>query len=314
MSRAGGSAQQRYDKLAAKRRAGRSERLIFNLRTAAIIAIAVWIFFHQQYPTYFPWIIGLILLIGFAKAVIEPNHIRAWGIGAEGERVTERELRRLPDEYRTLHDRRIPGHIANIDRVVIGPGGVFVESKRMRGKLRVGGDEVFVAGRRRPMVAEVLGEVAAVEDALTAAGLGSVEVRPILFIQEADPPWFLGRPADIPIVTSGRGLRREITSAPASLDDETIGLVAGELEMRLKPTITKPVPPVPGIARAAAKAATPVSAPNDPVAGCVPEMWQPDGIAAESAVSGVSWLLPISALQRHATVARFATMSLMETE
>jgi hypothetical protein len=73
---AGGSAQRRYEKLAADHRAGRSRRLILNLSTAVAIAIAAWIAFHEQYPTFFPWIMGVIVFIGFAKAVVERDSSR----------------------------------------------------------------------------------------------------------------------------------------------------------------------------------------------------------------------------------------------
>jgi nuclease-like protein len=61
----------------------------------------------------------------------------AWRRGAAGERRTARLL--APLERRgwvVLHDLAIPGSAANIDHVVIGPGGVLVvDSKQYRGRL-----------------------------------------------------------------------------------------------------------------------------------------------------------------------------------
>lgn len=232
VSEAGRSAHERYATLSARHRAGRRRR-ITNLVIATIVAIGAAIWMGDRYGSLLLWLFGSVYLIAILKAVIEPSHVRAWSIGAEGERVTGRELDKLPDGYRVLHDLRILGSRANVDHVVIGPTGVFVvESKRMRGKLHVGGDEVFVAGRRRGMVDEVRREVAAVETALLAAGV-SVPVRPILYIQEADPPWFLGKPAGIPIVLSGRRLRKHITSGAEVLMAADVDRAAEALSHRL---------------------------------------------------------------------------------
>jgi hypothetical protein len=63
----------------------------------------------------------------------------AWRRGAAGERRTARLL--APLERRgwvVLHDLAIPGSVANIDHVVIGPGGVLVvDSKQYRGRLHL---------------------------------------------------------------------------------------------------------------------------------------------------------------------------------
>jgi hypothetical protein len=230
---AGRSAQDRYETLSARHRAGRRRRLIRNLAIATVVAIGAVIWMGDRYGSLPLLLVGSVYLIAILKAIIEPDHVRAWGIGAEGERVTGRELDRLPDGFRVLHDLRIPGSRANVDHVVIGPTGVFVvESKRMRGKLRVRGEEVIVAGRRRGMVDEVRREVAAVQTALAAAGIGA-PVRPILFIQEADPPWFLGKPAGIPIVLNGRKLRRMVTSRDAVLAPAEVERAVDALLQRL---------------------------------------------------------------------------------
>lgn len=233
MSSAGRSAQQRYDTLSARYKAGRRRRLTASLLVATVIVIGAVVLFGERYGSLMPWAVGVIYVLAVLRAIVEPNHVRAWAIGAEGERVTGRDLDDLPAGFRVLHDLRILGSRANVDHVVIGPTGVFVvESKRMRGKLRVRDDEVYVGGRRRPMVEEVRGEVAAVQTVLQSAGI-SVPVRPVLYIQEADPPWFLSRPAGIPIVLSGRKLRRLITSADEVLPPAEVDRAAEALSNRL---------------------------------------------------------------------------------
>jgi Nuclease-related domain len=63
----------------------------------------------------------------------------AWRRGAAGERRTARLLGQLGRQGRAvLHDLAVPGSRANLDHLVIGPGGVFViDSKQYRGRLQL---------------------------------------------------------------------------------------------------------------------------------------------------------------------------------
>ena len=63
----------------------------------------------------------------------------AWRRGAAGERRTARLLGPLERHgWAVLHDLAVPGSRANLDHLVIGPGGVFViDSKQYRGRLQL---------------------------------------------------------------------------------------------------------------------------------------------------------------------------------
>ena len=63
----------------------------------------------------------------------------AWRRGAAGERRTARVLAVLERHgWAVLHDLAVPRRQANIDHLVIGPGGVFViDSKQYRGRLQL---------------------------------------------------------------------------------------------------------------------------------------------------------------------------------
>ena len=63
----------------------------------------------------------------------------AWRRGAAGQRRTARLLAPLERHgWAILHDLAVPGSAANIDHLVIGPGGVFViDSKQYRGRLQL---------------------------------------------------------------------------------------------------------------------------------------------------------------------------------
>lgn len=76
---------------------------------------------------------------------------QSWEQGAEGERATAEVLGRLSPDWVVLHDLRWPGRrFANIDHLVIGPGGVFVvDSKKWTGRLSVDGGVLRQNGRAR---------------------------------------------------------------------------------------------------------------------------------------------------------------------
>src|SRR4051812_26627026 len=88
-----------------------------------------------------------------------------WGRGAGGGAGTAAALRGLEQQgWTTFHDVRWPGRPrANIDHIVIGPGGVFViDSKNWSGDVRVVGDVLYQGSWRRER------EVAAAADAALA--------------------------------------------------------------------------------------------------------------------------------------------------
>jgi hypothetical protein len=73
----------------------------------------------------------------------------AWRRGAAGERRTARLLGRLEQHgWVVLDDLAVPGSAANIDHLVIGPGGVVViDSKQYRGRLQLDPNGLLWHGR-----------------------------------------------------------------------------------------------------------------------------------------------------------------------
>ncbi len=107
--------------------------------------------------------------------------------GAEGESVTARTLSGLPSDWVVLHDLRWPGRrFANLDHLVIGPGGVFVvDSKNWSGRVSVENAVLRQNGRVRE------GAVAGCADsALAVAALVpsfAEAVRPVLCFVRDEP-------------------------------------------------------------------------------------------------------------------------------
>ncbi|MEU0481362.1 nuclease-related domain-containing protein [Streptosporangium sp. NPDC006013] len=121
--------------------------------------------------------------------------MRTWRKGAAGERRTARMLRPLNRRgYTVLHDRALPYGRANVDHLLVGPGGLFVvdtknwdKRKRItrrgrRGYVRVGrpsGDKV---------VGSVIYEAGRVSETLSRALKRPVEVAPVVAIHGAAVP------------------------------------------------------------------------------------------------------------------------------
>ncbi len=66
----------------------------------------------------------------------EKQSTRAWAQGAVGEERLGAGLDKLvSDSLMVLHDRRVPGSKANIDHMVVTPGGIWViDAKRYKGR------------------------------------------------------------------------------------------------------------------------------------------------------------------------------------
>jgi AAA domain/Nuclease-related domain/UvrD-like helicase C-terminal domain len=110
---------------------------------------------------------------------------RAWETGGRGEQSIVQVLVGMDADWRVLPDRRWPGtRRANIDVILVGPGGVFViDVKAWRGEVRV------VQGRlwrgdadAQDDVIKLLDQTAAVEDVLAGVGLAPTEVVPLLVL------------------------------------------------------------------------------------------------------------------------------------
>lgn len=116
-------------------------------------------------------------LAGVVKFLSEdPQSIRAWGKGSEGERrLAERLHREVGDRAVLLHDRKVPGTRGNIDHIVVAASGVWViDAKAYDGRVerRDSGGlfktdmRLYVKGTDRTKLAENLRwQIEAVESA-----------------------------------------------------------------------------------------------------------------------------------------------------
>ncbi len=109
--------------------------------------------------------------------------------GAEGEEVTAHALAGLdPSKWRVLHDLRWPGRRhANIDHLVVGPGGIFViDSKHWSGRVTVRDQVLMQNGRKREKAIAGAAD-AAIDIAELLPGLNPNLVQPVLcFVRDEE--------------------------------------------------------------------------------------------------------------------------------
>jgi len=157
----------------------------------------------------------------------------AWQRGAAGERRTARLLAPLERHgWAVLHDLAVPGSRANIDHLVIGPGGVFViDSKQYRGRLQLDPTGRLWHGRYPlgPALRAVSFEADQAAQVLPDPG---VVVRPIMAIHGAQVPWGKVLMDGVPIVPAKR-LPSMLLALPTVLGPERVAELANEARVRL---------------------------------------------------------------------------------
>jgi hypothetical protein len=170
--------------------------------------------------------------LGWALRFRPSPQTSAWRRGAVGERRTARLLGRLERHgWVVLHDLAVPGSRANIDHLVIGPGGAFViDSKQYRGRLQLATDGALWHGRYP--FAPALRAVSFEAD--QAAQVLAINVVPVMAVHGAPVPW--GRlTVDGVAVVSARHLPDLLRAQPPVLAPERIVWLAGQARSRFHP-------------------------------------------------------------------------------
>jgi hypothetical protein len=180
-----------------------------------------------------------------------------WEQGAEGEVAVARALEALPEEWVVLHDLAWPGRQrANLDHVIIGPGGVFVvDAKNWTGRIEVRDQVLVQNGRRRESaVSSVTAAAIAVQEIVSPVPCTGV----LCFVR------------DEPLVTSSwnvavcstANLVTTLTSRTVVLGPDDVRRCAEEIRVGTAPRAARPaVPQRSGKARSTSKKrARPVAA------------------------------------------------------
>ncbi|HEV2638121.1 MAG TPA: nuclease-related domain-containing protein [Actinocrinis sp.] len=146
----------------------------------------------------------------------------SWRVGAAGERMVGRRLRRLEARgWRVLHAVPLRSG-GDIDHLVIGPGGVFTINTKHHAdaSIRIGTYVVWVNGTQYKYQQKSLQEARNAESCLGRAVGFPVEVTPMLAFIKARTLTMSLSPGQV-MVTSGETIHRTLRRLPTALDRET---------------------------------------------------------------------------------------------
>ena len=147
----------------------------------------------------------------------------SWQIGAKGEAQVGRRLERLERRgWQVLHAIPLPSG-ADIDHLVIGPGGVFTVNTKFHtdARITVGTHVVWVNGFQHPYLRNSRHEANATQRRLTAALGFSVTVQPVLAFLGARSVTMRDALPDV-LITSGESADRVLRGFAPKLDDPLI--------------------------------------------------------------------------------------------
>jgi hypothetical protein len=235
VGRPGASAQAEYRRRSAIERAAWIRGLPW--RTAAVLAagLLAGLLAAQLAPHQAPLaVVAAAAGLGWRLRFRPSPDARVWRRGAKGERRTARLLSPLERHgWVVLHNLAIPGSAANIDHLVIGPGGVLVvDSKQYRGRLRLDGYGMLWHGRH--LLVSTLRKVRwAADQADEVLGVADIQVPAIVAVRGASVPW--GRVhADGATVLPARRVRELLETLPPILGPERVAWLADRARLRFR--------------------------------------------------------------------------------
>ena len=232
VGRPGGSAQAKWRRLRAAEWTAWTRTLPW--RAAAILGIGVsgGVLGRLLVPRL-GLVVGVLVAIaaGWGLRFRPSPDAGAWRRGAAGERRTARLLGPLERHgWAVLHDLAVPGSRANLDHLVIGPGGVFVvDSKQYRGRLQLDPSGRLWHGRYPLTPALRAVEFEADQAARVLADRQMVV--PIVAVHGAQVPWGKAVVDGVPVVPARR-LPSMLRALPAVLGPERVAALADRARVR----------------------------------------------------------------------------------
>jgi hypothetical protein len=149
-----------------------------------------------------------------------------WFVGALGEREIGARLAHLPAGWRVFHALPVGSGEADLDHLVVGPGGVHVvNTKHHRGaRVWVAERAVLVDGAKKPYLRNADLETSRVRGLLAAAGIDA-PVRAVVAVLGAKELKVRARPRTVDVVR-GESLVRWLVTRPATVDGATVDAIA----------------------------------------------------------------------------------------
>jgi hypothetical protein len=165
-----------------------------------------------------------------------------WYRGALGEIAVGRILATLPSEWTVFHALPVGKKGADIDHLVIGPGGVFtINTKNHSGKsVWVAGHTLMVSGQKQPHIRNADYEAARVTKILRERAPWLPPAQPVLAIVDPKSLTVKAKPEHTTVLSAAR-LRRWLAKRPTVLSAEQLA----EIAMVVDDPATWAEPPLP---------------------------------------------------------------------
>jgi ElaB/YqjD/DUF883 family membrane-anchored ribosome-binding protein len=233
VGRPGGSAHAQWRRMRAAEWAAWIRSLPWRV-AATLVTAAVGAVLGSLLAARLALVLGALAAVaaGWALRFRPSPDAIAWRQGAAGEQRTARLLAALERQgWVVLHDLAIPGSRANIDHLVIGPGGVFViDSKHYRGRLQLDPSGRLWHGRY-PLAPTLRAVSFEADRAALVLTDPDVVVVPVVAVHGAQVPWGKVVVQGVPVVPTRR-LPSLLRDLPAVLGPERVAGLADQARVR----------------------------------------------------------------------------------
>jgi hypothetical protein len=236
VGRPGGSAQAQWRRLRAAEWAAWTRTLPWRVPTILAIAAGGGVLGSLLAPRLGLVLGGLAAIVAAWVLRFRPSpDASAWQRGAAGERRTARLLDPLARHgWAVLHDLAIPRSQANLDHLVIGPGGVFViDSKQYRGRLQLDPTGRLWHGRY-PLAPTLRAVDFEADQAARVLPDPGVAVVPIVAVHGPQVPWGKVVTDGVPVVAARR-LPSMLRALPPVLGPERVAWLTDQARIRFRP-------------------------------------------------------------------------------
>jgi hypothetical protein len=233
VGRPGGSAQARWRRLRAAEWVAWTRTLPWRAAVTVGVGAVGGLLANLIQPRMSLIVAGLAATVASWGLRFRPSSDAvAWRRGAAGERRTARLLAPLERQgWVVLHDLALPGSRANLDHLVIGPGGVFViDSKQYRGRLQLDAVGKLWHGRY-PLARALRAASWEADQAAQVLPDPGMAVVPIMAVHGAQVPWGKVVTDGVPIV-SARRLPSMLGQLPVMLGPERVAWLADQARVR----------------------------------------------------------------------------------
>jgi Nuclease-related domain len=235
VGRPGASAHREYRRRRATERAAWTRSLPWRATAVLAAGLLTGLTTAQLAPHLAPLAVA-VAVAGLAwRLRFRPSpDTLSWRRGANGERRTARLLTPLERRgWAVLHDLAIPGSSANIDHLVIGPGGVAaIDSKQYQGRLYLDGYGMLWHGRRL-LVSTLRKTRWEADQADEVLGIADIDVAAVVAVHGAGVPWGQVQ-ADGATVVPARRLPDLLQALPPILGPERVAWLADRARLRFR--------------------------------------------------------------------------------